>query len=53
MPLFKRKERLKTVVAGNPRIGYVSRYPFAGETLFESVKKMDLEGIVAKRIDAP
>jgi bifunctional non-homologous end joining protein LigD len=53
LPLLKRKERLNNVVSGKPRIGYVSHYPFAGQALFESVKKMDLEGIVAKKMNAP
>ncbi len=53
LPLFKRKERLKTLIEGKPRIGYVSHYPFAGTALFESVKAHDLEGVVAKKMNSP
>ncbi len=39
--------------AGAAPFRHIRHYPFAGKALFESVEKMDLEGIVAKRMDSP
>jgi len=53
LPLIRRKARLKERIIGRPGIGYAGHYPGVGEPLFESVKKLDLEGVVAKKMNSP
>jgi len=53
LPLEQRKALLEQIV---PRVGplkYLSHFEKDGEALYEQVVKMGLEGIVAKRADAP
>ncbi len=53
LPLEQRKALLEQVV---PRVGplkYLSHFEKDGEALYEQVVKMGLEGIVAKKADAP
>ena len=58
LPLLERKERLASV-AGTalrrqaPRIRYVEHFETAGDAVLQSACRMDLEGIVSKRLDAP
>jgi bifunctional non-homologous end joining protein LigD len=54
LPLVERKRRLRRVVARKrSRLLYVDHIERRGCDLFESVCRMDLEGIVAKRKDSP
>ncbi len=53
LPLEQRKAMLEQVV---PKVGplkYLSHFEKDGEALYEQVVKMGLEGIVAKKADAP
>src|SRR3989454_18324 len=53
LPLKRRKALLEQIV---PRVGpikYLSHFEKDGEALYEQVVKMGLEGIVAKKADAP
>jgi bifunctional non-homologous end joining protein LigD len=56
LPLSTRKERLKALIeeAGlGETIRYVEHFPSTGNEVWLSACKMDLEGIVSKRLDAP
>ncbi|HEY2889174.1 MAG TPA: DNA ligase D, partial [Dongiaceae bacterium] len=58
LPLGQRKEQLaallnKAKLKGKAVIRYVEHFAGDGETLMQSAKQMDLEGIVSKRVDAP
>jgi bifunctional non-homologous end joining protein LigD len=53
LALLRRKARLKSVIAAKPGIGYVAHYPAIGKPLFESVQRLDLEGVVAKKMNSP
>jgi bifunctional non-homologous end joining protein LigD len=57
LPLRERKERLKRLLErrnGKEKlIRYVDHFEDRGDTVLESAKKLDLEGIVSKRLDAP
>ncbi len=56
-PLTERKERLKQIVskhAHNPNnIRYVEHFRDSGDAVLKSACRMNLEGIVSKRLDAP
>jgi bifunctional non-homologous end joining protein LigD len=57
LPLRERKERLKRLLERrggkeNP-IRYVDHFEERGDTVLESARKLDLEGIVSKKLDAP
>jgi bifunctional non-homologous end joining protein LigD len=57
MPLVDRKERLKELLADQPkkfgnRIRYLEHVITAGEDVLASACKLDMEGIVSKRLDA-
>jgi len=53
-PLIKRKERLKKTIPELPsRILYTTYLDGNGVRLFQEACKIDLEGIVAKKKDAP
>jgi bifunctional non-homologous end joining protein LigD len=51
--LLERKRRLEKLVTAHPRILYAQHVEARGCEFFEIVKQRDLEGIVAKRKDAP
>ena len=57
LPLRERKERLKRLLEqrnGKEKlIRYVDHFEERGETVMESARKLELEGIVSKRLDAP
>jgi bifunctional non-homologous end joining protein LigD len=54
LPLAERKDRLRTAVAGAPaNIRYVDHFVTAGDDVLQSACRMNLEGIVSKRLDAP
>ena len=56
LPLRERKERLKHLLAkhsGSKLIRYVDHFEERGDTMLESARKMSLEGIISKRLDAP
>ncbi|HKW41129.1 MAG TPA: DNA ligase D [Gemmatimonadales bacterium] len=53
LPLEKRKALLRQVVPGVGPIKYVDHFEKDGEALYEQVVKLGLEGIVAKKADAP
>ncbi len=54
LPLTERKLRLKAVVeAAPPIVRFVEHFVAAGEAVLLSACRMDLEGIVSKRLDAP
>ena len=54
LPLVERKRRLATLLKGaDGNIRYVEHFAAAGDAVLESACRMDLEGIVSKRLDAP
>ena len=56
LPLADRKARLKEVLEAappSPRLRYVDHFQAAGDAVLKSACRMDLEGIVSKRLDAP
>ena len=54
LPLSERKSRLKATTADAARtIRYVDHFVTAGDAVLLSACRMDLEGIVSKRLDAP
>ena len=54
LPLSERKARLETTVARAPaNLRYVDHFVTAGDAVLLSACRMDLEGIVSKRLDAP
>jgi len=54
LPLSERKTRLKTNVEKAPaNIRYVDHFVTAGDAVLESACRMDLEGVVSKRLNAP
>src|SRR4051812_17326764 len=57
LPLRERKERLKLLFerrSGKEKlIRYVDHFEDRGDTVLESARKLDLEGIVSKKLDAP
>jgi bifunctional non-homologous end joining protein LigD len=56
LPLQERKERLKHLLGkqnGNKLIRYVDHFEQRGEAVLESVRKMALEGIISKKLEAP
>jgi bifunctional non-homologous end joining protein LigD len=53
LPLLERKEILREVLPTVGPIRYSDHIPVAGEAMFEQVTGMRLEGIVAKKADAP
>jgi bifunctional non-homologous end joining protein LigD len=53
-PLSERKARLKDSLAeASPNLRYVDHFVVAGEAVLQSACRMNLEGIVSKRMDAP
>jgi bifunctional non-homologous end joining protein LigD len=57
LPLRERKERLKRLLerrnGKEELIRYVDHFEERGDTVMESARKLELEGIVSKRLDAP
>ena len=57
LPLRERKERLNLLLerkSGKEKlIRYVDHFEERGDTVLESARKLDLEGIVSKKLDAP
>ena len=57
LPLRERKERLKRLLGrrnGKEKlIRYVDHFEERGDTVLELARKLDLEGIVSKKLDAP
>ena len=57
LPLRERKERLKRLLErrnGKEKlIRYVDHFEDRGDTVMESARKLELEGIVSKKLDAP
>jgi bifunctional non-homologous end joining protein LigD len=55
LPLTTRKQRLKALLeeADIPALRYVEHFESTASTVLLSACKMDLEGIVSKRLDAP
>ncbi|MBP9233185.1 MAG: DNA ligase D [Hyphomonadaceae bacterium] len=54
LPLSDRKKRLQEVIAGlEPLIRFTTHLETAGDAVLQAACRMDLEGVVSKRIDAP
>lgn len=53
LPLVARKELLKRVLPPDGAIRYLDHFETDGESLYRHVVEMGLEGIVAKKADAP
>ncbi|MDB5459094.1 MAG: dependent ligase, partial [Caulobacteraceae bacterium] len=58
LPLSQRKARLKVLCEALPKassrvIRYVDHFEAAGQAVLDSACRMDLEGIISKRLDAP
>jgi bifunctional non-homologous end joining protein LigD len=54
LPLAERKQRLQAALKQAPRnIRFVKHFIEAGDAVLQSACRMDLEGIVSKRLDAP
>ena len=54
LPLRDRKARLRRLIAkSGPAIRYVEHIEDDGRAVLEAARKMNLEGIVSKRLDAP
>lgn len=53
-PLSERKARLKRLIDGrDPRLRYVEHFDATGEAVWRSAQRLDLEGVVSKRMSAP
>jgi bifunctional non-homologous end joining protein LigD len=54
LPLTARKERAQaTLTAAKGPLRYVDHFVTAGDAVLQSACRMDLEGIISKRLDAP
>jgi len=58
LPLVQRKARLKALLEDHAdgkaqRLRYVDHFATGGDAVLESACRMDLEGIVSKKLDAP
>ena len=53
LPNIQRKERLRAIIADDPRVQFSEHVLGSGEQLFETMCREGLEGIVSKRADAP
>jgi bifunctional non-homologous end joining protein LigD len=56
LPLAQRKQRLQRLLAAGaaqPRIRYVEHFEAPGEAVLRSACKLDIEGVVSKKLDAP
>lgn len=52
LPLLQRKELLKKILPNDPTLKYSDHIVKEGNKFFEVVKKKELEGIIAKKIDS-
>ena len=54
-PLSHRKARLRAYVdrVGGGRLRYVDHFASTGQAVLESACRMDLEGVISKKLDAP
>ena len=53
LPLVERKRLLRRVVPEVGALRYLEHFETTGEAVYEQVTKMGLEGVVAKKADAP
>jgi bifunctional non-homologous end joining protein LigD len=54
LPLRERKARLKALMGQDePRLRFVDHFETAGDAVLLSACKLELEGIISKRLDAP
>jgi DNA ligase D-like protein (predicted ligase) len=54
LPLRERKARLKALMGPDePRLRFVDHFETAGDAVLLSACKLELEGIISKRLDAP
>ncbi|KQY26531.1 ATP-dependent DNA ligase [Caulobacter sp. Root487D2Y] len=54
LPLRERKARLKAMMGPDePRLRFVDHFETAGDAVLLSACKLELEGIISKRLDAP
>lgn len=54
LPLIERKERLRALLAdGPPLLRYGDHVIGAGKKFYERARRLNVEGIVSKRVDAP
>ena len=55
LPLSERKEQLHSLIseARSPLIRYVEHFETSGDAVLRSACKLNLEGVVSKRLDAP
>ncbi len=54
LPLRERKARLKALMGDDePRLRFVDHFETAGDAVLLSACKLELEGIISKRLDAP
>ena len=54
LPLLERKQRLRAGVENGPaNLRYVDHFVTAGDAVLLSACRMDLEGIISKKVDAP
>jgi bifunctional non-homologous end joining protein LigD len=54
LPLRERKARLKAMMGEDePRLRFVDHFETAGDAVLLSACKLELEGIISKRLDAP
>lgn len=54
LPLSERKLRLKQLIPdSDPRLRYVDHFVTGGDAVLQSACRMELEGIVSKRLDSP
>lgn len=51
-PLSERKDLLEAIVLHGSHLQRVDHYPGEGTVLFEAARQMELEGVVAKRLDS-
>jgi len=53
LTLLQRKELLKEALTENEVVKYCDHIPEKGIEFFDQIKKMDLEGMIAKKADSP
>ncbi len=54
LPLKERKAKLQALLgADEPRLRYVEHFETSGDAVWQSACRLELEGIVSKRLDAP
>jgi bifunctional non-homologous end joining protein LigD len=53
LPLSERKARLKALLGDHARLRYVEHFTQGGEAVLQSACRMELEGVISKKLDAP